>query len=933
MKKINSSKKLSFKFVNGGEYPVGYLEWLQETRGIAANPDDEGNLNDFNSTVNFKQPQQLPNNYKGPNNDVRPPSIFAINSAAPKAPTTFGEVAVPEGQMSPEKNGLKSSKGVTNQQMRNAYLGLNLLGAGINNAQERQAQRNEREYNMFMNKPMTYVNPYQEGQNRNSENLSVSDTALTRNGALITKYDMGGGMSMPGVNGTIIANMLAKKKYAMGGMSEQTPAELEGNEAFTTPDGITTQLNNEPKHEQGGWQAEYNGKPGLPVGTKVYSDNDEMKPSQMIDTKKFSDLLGVKLKGSMTYADIVKKIDDKYSVAKNTEILQSKRYDTQFKQGAQAMINKANVLKEEVVFPLQQAHNGNSNGQEKLEPIDDEAFASYGAMITSMSGGGIHIKPENKGKFTSWAKSHGMGVQEAAKHVMANKEDYSSTIVKRANFAKNAAGWKHENGGVQMVPGLADIMRLGGMADNNNALGFISSSYDHGGEVFENNEFEGGGYTVKRSHDRKGKTHVVIGPDGTKKYFGDSHLGQHPDDPARKKAFYARHKHNLDNNPYFRAFARKTWEDGGMMYDVGGTPPSYQPTSQADYEYRTKMYNDSNALANKYNQEFWNSKDEVVKNIDYYNNNTSVFNTIGNFLNGTPTQLTYNEQFRPNINKLKEDNGINYDIAPIGDKMFGNLTGLPKEYHVLGLGSGMFNNSTTGSLNDAATKQARRGSFNSTSVYQPASQQILPFKNANKNLNKTTATATPASKPFVPDPKVIEKQKLIGVTPDGIWGPKSEAAWKNYTTNQANPVPITPTFQSAVNQVVEPTKKIMPVGTIRLSGREVPYSSQEEFEMLKNNLQKYGKLKDVGDVSATKTHDFVGTNFKGWNSKNELVDKAGNIVYSPSNKPTPKPTVTTNRNGGMMYKNGGMNFKKGQEIDLTPAQIKDLESRGYKLQY
>jgi hypothetical protein len=62
-------------------------------------------------------------------------------------------------------------------------------------------------------------------------------------------------------------------------------------------------------------------------------------------------------------------------------------------------------------------------------------------------GGSIHIKPENKGKFTSWAKSHGMGVQEAASHVMANKEDYSSTIVKRANFAKNASKWKHQDGG------------------------------------------------------------------------------------------------------------------------------------------------------------------------------------------------------------------------------------------------------------------------------------------------------------------------------------------------------------------------------------------------------------------------------------------------------------------------------------------------------
>jgi len=67
--------------------------------------------------------------------------------------------------------------------------------------------------------------------------------------------------------------------------------------------------------------------------------------------------------------------------------------------------------------------------------------------------GGIHIKPENKGKFTAWASAHGMGVQEAASHVMANKEDYSSTIVKRANFAKNAAGWKKQYGGPMYAGG------------------------------------------------------------------------------------------------------------------------------------------------------------------------------------------------------------------------------------------------------------------------------------------------------------------------------------------------------------------------------------------------------------------------------------------------------------------------------------------------
>jgi hypothetical protein len=80
-------------------------------------------------------------------------------------------------------------------------------------------------------------------------------------------------------------------------------------------------------------------------------------------------------------------------------------------------------------------------------------------------------------------------------------------------------------------------------------------------------KMKGGGYVVTRSHDRKGKTHKVTGPDGTVKYFGDSKMGQHPKDPQRKAAFYARHKKNLQGNPFFRAFARKTWEEGGEIND------------------------------------------------------------------------------------------------------------------------------------------------------------------------------------------------------------------------------------------------------------------------------------------------------------------------------------------------------------------------------
>ena len=60
---------------------------------------------------------------------------------------------------------------------------------------------------------------------------------------------------------------------------------------------------------------------------------------------------------------------------------------------------------------------------------------------------GIEINPKNKGKFTRWAKARGMSVKEAYNKVMSNTDAYPPSVVKMANFAKNAAGWKKEEGG------------------------------------------------------------------------------------------------------------------------------------------------------------------------------------------------------------------------------------------------------------------------------------------------------------------------------------------------------------------------------------------------------------------------------------------------------------------------------------------------------
>ena len=59
------------------------------------------------------------------------------------------------------------------------------------------------------------------------------------------------------------------------------------------------------------------------------------------------------------------------------------------------------------------------------------------------SGKDIHIKPSKRGTFTKAAKQHGMSVQGFANRVLRNPSKYSAAMRKKANFAHNAASWKH----------------------------------------------------------------------------------------------------------------------------------------------------------------------------------------------------------------------------------------------------------------------------------------------------------------------------------------------------------------------------------------------------------------------------------------------------------------------------------------------------------
>ena len=57
--------------------------------------------------------------------------------------------------------------------------------------------------------------------------------------------------------------------------------------------------------------------------------------------------------------------------------------------------------------------------------------------------GKISIKPSKRGTFTAAAKKHGASVREFESRVLKNPEKYSTAMVKKARFSRNARSWKH----------------------------------------------------------------------------------------------------------------------------------------------------------------------------------------------------------------------------------------------------------------------------------------------------------------------------------------------------------------------------------------------------------------------------------------------------------------------------------------------------------
>lgn len=129
-----------------------------------------------------------------------------------------------------------------------------------------------------------------------------------------------------------------------------------------------------------------------------------------------------------------------------------------------------------------------SKSAEVKNKIPTNIFGSLASTPLFALGGGIHIKKSHRGLFTKEAKEHGMGVQEFASHVLANKDKYSPEVVKRANFARNAT--KFALGGDMQTNG----------SDFSNGLMHIDAGLSH-----EENPYDG----VQLGTDVQGKPNLV----------------------------------------------------------------------------------------------------------------------------------------------------------------------------------------------------------------------------------------------------------------------------------------------------------------------------------------------------------------------------------------------------------------------------------------
>lgn len=214
--------------------------------------------------------------------------------------------------------------------------------------------------------------------------------------------------------------------FSMGG-SLNSPLHSHGAD---WTNGVIS-INNGGTHESNPYEGVLmgiapDGQPNLvEEGEVIYNDyvfSNRIKVPKAIKEK-------YKLRGAkdMTFAEAAKKAQKESEERPNDPIS---------KRGLEDIMGKLMVEQETI-------------RQKKREREQREAIAEQNEILGSVfaEGGSISIKPSKRGTFTAAATKHGMGVQEFATEVLSNPDKYSPKMRQKANFARNASGWKHALGG------------------------------------------------------------------------------------------------------------------------------------------------------------------------------------------------------------------------------------------------------------------------------------------------------------------------------------------------------------------------------------------------------------------------------------------------------------------------------------------------------
>lgn len=184
-----------------------------------------------------------------------------------------------------------------------------------------------------------------------------------------------------------------------------------------------------------------------------------------------------------------------------------------------------------------------------------------GGEIDQYKEGGIYIQPNKRGTFKAQATRMGMGVQEAAAHILANKKKYSPAMVKKANFARNFA---KEYGGIINNEDIVneELMnyynmnnyRKGGLTWSDNAWYDISGDspqymYGPGGPAPKNGEKPKPAGRDSYDLERKNqKAYFFQGFNPTQEYFANQMYNRYGKvvmtDKANNRTYYGTKKPN-----------------------------------------------------------------------------------------------------------------------------------------------------------------------------------------------------------------------------------------------------------------------------------------------------------------------------------------------------------------------------------------------------